>query len=86
MDYLILKILERFRLLLLFYIFYGYLVKCSEFPERECCDPIYSPPKPSPLPPPIVVLPTITTLSSPTVSLGRSGKRFMTKNFIKTSY
>lgn len=50
------------------------LLTCSEFPERECCDPIY-PIDPEPLPP---ALPT-TTISSSSASssaavAGRSGE------------
>lgn len=48
------------------------LVHASEFPERECCDPIYPPlpSDPEPLPP---ALPTVTTSSSQATPIGRSG-------------
>lgn len=47
-------------------------VHASEFPDRECCDPIYPPmiPDPDPLPP---ALPTATTSSSLASPIGRSG-------------
>lgn len=45
-------------------------VKCSEFPERECCDPIYPNPDPEPSPP---SQPTSNLPSSPASPLGRSG-------------
>ena len=46
-------------------------VHASEFPERECCDPIHPPmPEPEPLPP---ALPTATTSSSLASPIGRSG-------------
>lgn len=47
-------------------------VHASEFPERECCDPIY-PPMPSdpePIPP---ALPTAIASSSQATPIGRSG-------------
>lgn len=49
-------------------------VHASEFPERECCDPIYPPmpADPEPLPP---ALPTVTTSSSQATPIGRSGTR-----------
>ena len=52
--------------------------KCSEFPERECCDPIYPPiPDAEPLPP---ALPPTTTISSSSSNpTGRSGE-FHTKH------
>jgi hypothetical protein len=59
--------------------------KCSEFPERECCDPIYPYQE---LQEEIIPLPTPTILSSPSpgqsvgtggVLQGRSGKFFKTK-------
>lgn len=45
-------------------------VECSEFPERECCDPIYPNPDPEPSPP---SQPTSNLPSSPASPLGRSG-------------
>ena len=56
--------------------------ECSEFPERECCDPIYPLiPDPEPLPPALPTT-TITSLSSSSSfassslanPTGRSGK------------
>ena len=48
-------------------------VHASEFPDRECCDPVYPamPQDPEPLPP--AVLPTATTSSSQASPIGRSG-------------
>lgn len=53
------------------------LVRCSEFPERECCD-LTTTSTVSPLPVPPVALPTDKTLSATTavqtIPTGRSGK------------
>ncbi|XP_055716352.1 uncharacterized protein LOC129810103 isoform X3 [Phlebotomus papatasi] len=48
----------------------------SEFPERECCDPIYPPiPNPEPVPP---ALPTTTISPSSPTPTGRSGPNIKT--------
>jgi hypothetical protein len=59
-------------LIFILLIFFIEIIKCSEFPERECCDPIYPPfmPEPEPLPP---ALPTTTISSSSATPTGRSG-------------
>lgn len=54
---------------LCFVLIYFETVLCSEFPERECCDPIYPMPDPDPVQP----LPTTTLPSSPSTLTGRSG-------------
>ncbi|XP_037813859.1 uncharacterized protein LOC119604992 isoform X2 [Lucilia sericata] len=72
-----LKILSSCCLTLWFAIFGALqLVRCSEFPERECCD-LTTTSTVSPLPIPPVVLPTDKTLSATTavqtIPTGRSG-------------
>ncbi|XP_055524972.1 uncharacterized protein LOC129718325 isoform X2 [Wyeomyia smithii] len=44
-----------------------YTIRASEFPERECCDPIYPPiPDPEPMPPgPVLPTTTISTAGAP---------------------
>lgn len=50
------------------------LVGASEFPERECCDPVYPPlPDPESMPPGGQVLPTTTISSSASGGLGAAG-------------
>jgi hypothetical protein len=61
-------------LIFILLIFFTEMIKSSEFPERECCDPIYPPlmmPDPEPLPP---ALPTTTVSSSSATPTGRSGE------------
>ncbi|XP_021712347.1 uncharacterized protein LOC5567775 isoform X1 [Aedes aegypti] len=49
------------------------VVRASEFPERECCDPVYPPlPDPEPIPPGGAVMPT-TTISTSSSGMGMGG-------------
>ncbi|XP_058120418.1 uncharacterized protein LOC131284934 [Anopheles ziemanni] len=48
-------------------------VRGSEFPERECCDPVY-PPMPEPDPDPGAVHPTTTISSSSSFQTGQTGE------------
>ena len=73
-------LLQWFYIFLLIFSTSDKTAKCSEFPERECCDPIY-PPEPEPIPPALPTTtiasssPSLTSIlsSSPSPSLGRSG-------------